>query len=120
MSRGGDHGTLIEESERARSHAQRLRMQENPRAGSASRLQYAAGKVAVRPLARTSHYLRPRRLARPRTPPFHGDNTGSNPVGDAKFFQALTRFGLEFSGTLSGTQLLCFSERIMAMTLLCA
>src|SRR5882672_9766868 len=27
--------------------------------------------------------LRPRRLARPRTPPFHGDNTGSNPVGDA-------------------------------------
>ena len=28
--------------------------------------------------------LRPRRLARPRTPPFHGDNTGSNPVGDAK------------------------------------
>ena len=25
----------------------------------------------------------PRRLARPRTPPFHGDNTGSNPVGDA-------------------------------------
>ncbi len=29
------------------------------------------------------HPLRPRRLARPRTPPFHGDNTGSNPVGDA-------------------------------------
>ncbi len=27
--------------------------------------------------------VRPRRLARPRTPPFHGDNTGSNPVGDA-------------------------------------
>ena len=27
---------------------------------------------------------RPRRLARPRTPPFHGDNTGSNPVRDAK------------------------------------
>src|ERR1700688_5233039 len=26
---------------------------------------------------------RPRRLAGPRTPPFHGDNTGSNPVGDA-------------------------------------
>ena len=37
---------------------------------------------------RSSKYLpllsRPRRLARPRTPPFHGDNTGSNPVGDAK------------------------------------
>ena len=30
---------------------------------------------------------RPRRLARPRTPPFHGDNTGSNPVGDAKLNQ---------------------------------
>ena len=26
---------------------------------------------------------RPRRLARPRTPPFHGDNAGSNPAGDA-------------------------------------
>ena len=31
-----------------------------------------------------SYLARPRRLARPRTPPFHGDNTGSNPVGDAK------------------------------------
>src|SRR5579871_3751188 len=29
----------------------------------------------------TSH--RPRRLAWPRTSPFHGGNTGSNPVGDA-------------------------------------
>ena len=29
---------------------------------------------------------RPRRLARPRTPPFHGGNTGSNPVGDATLF----------------------------------
>ena len=27
----------------------------------------------------------PRRLARPRTSPFHGGNTGSNPVGDATF-----------------------------------
>lgn len=27
----------------------------------------------------------PRRLARPRTPPSQGENTGSNPVGDAKF-----------------------------------
>src|SRR5947209_8134086 len=32
----------------------------------------------------------PRRLARPRTSPFHGGNTGSNPVGDAKPFQELT------------------------------
>ncbi len=28
--------------------------------------------------------MRPHRLARPRTPPFQGGNTGSNPVGDAK------------------------------------
>ena len=31
----------------------------------------------------TAHQKRPRRLARPRTPAFHADNTGSNPVGDA-------------------------------------
>src|SRR5271170_5018555 len=30
-----------------------------------------------------SHQNRPRRLAWPRTSPFHGGNTGSNPVGDA-------------------------------------
>src|SRR5438552_10433389 len=34
--------------------------------------------------------LRPRRLAWPRTSPFHGGNTGSNPVGDAKSFQEVT------------------------------
>src|SRR5215472_17815706 len=37
----------------------------------------------------------PRRLARPRTSPFHGGNTGSNPVGDAnkiKKFRALAVF----------------------------
>src|ERR1700721_2875878 len=34
---------------------------------------------------------RPRRLARPRTPPFHGDNTGSNPVGDANKTKALEK-----------------------------
>ena len=34
-------------------------------------------------------FKRPRRLARPRTSPFHGGNTGSNPVGDAKPFQDL-------------------------------
>src|SRR5229473_6008947 len=32
-----------------------------------------------------SHPERPRRLVWPRTSPFHGGNTGSNPVGDAKF-----------------------------------
>ena len=34
---------------------------------------------------------RPRRLARPRTPPFHGDNTGSNPVGDANRIKSLAK-----------------------------
>ena len=34
---------------------------------------------------------RPRRLAWPRTSPFHGGNTGSNPVGDAKSNQRVTR-----------------------------
>ena len=29
--------------------------------------------------------IRPLRLAWPRTPPFHGGDTGSNPVGDAKY-----------------------------------
>jgi hypothetical protein len=37
----------------------------------------------LRPARRLRAKQRPRRLARPRTPPFHGDNTGSNPVGDA-------------------------------------
>ncbi len=32
---------------------------------------------------------RPRRLAWPRTSPFHGGNTGSNPVGDAKLDEEL-------------------------------
>src|SRR6266568_2635989 len=34
----------------------------------------------------------PRRLAWPRTSPFHGGNTGSNPVGDAKHSKELSRF----------------------------
>src|SRR4030088_37103 len=36
-------------------------------------------------VASISRLNRPRRLAWPRTSPFHGGNTGSNPVGDAKF-----------------------------------
>jgi hypothetical protein len=32
---------------------------------------------------------RPRRLAWPRTSPFHGGNTGSNPVGDANKINSL-------------------------------
>ena len=31
-------------------------------------------------------HQRPRRLARPRTSPFHGGNAGSNPAGDANLF----------------------------------
>ena len=33
-------------------------------------------------------------VQRPRTPPFHGDDTGSNPVGDANFFRERTNDGL--------------------------
>jgi hypothetical protein len=46
------------------------------------RLNMIASRLAgvVRP---PSPLKRPRRLARPRTPPFHGDNMGSNPIGDA-------------------------------------
>ena len=35
------------------------------------------------PIAQHISSGRPRRLAWPRTSPFHGGNTGSNPVGDA-------------------------------------
>jgi hypothetical protein len=38
--------------------------------------------MRVRVLLEPSFFVRPRRLARPRTPPFHGDNMGSNPIGD--------------------------------------
>ena len=43
-------------------------------------------------LRRQNHHLtqkRPRRLAWPRTSPFHGGNTGSNPVGDANLINHL-------------------------------
>jgi hypothetical protein len=39
----------------------------------------------------------------PRTPPFHGGNTGSNPVGDAKSFQALSGKAPKSLGTFLGT-----------------
>ena len=42
----------------------------------------------------------PRRLARPRTSPFHGGNTGSNPVGDANKINQLVL--LSISGTPRG------------------
>src|ERR1700722_8657054 len=46
----------------------------------------------LRPARRLRAKQRPRRLARPRTPPFHGDNTGSNPVGDANKTNNLSSF----------------------------
>src|SRR5260370_19862162 len=46
---------------------------------------------AAHPGACREHSQSPRRLAWPRTSPFHGGNTGSNPVGDAKSFQELKR-----------------------------
>jgi hypothetical protein len=50
---------------------------------------------------------RPRRLARPRTPPFHGDNTGSNPVGDANIPKNLAEIPkiAGYPGTSLRTQL---------------
>src|ERR1700736_908998 len=60
---------------------------------------------------------RPRRLARPRTSPFHGGNTGSNPVGDANYFQRLTPIRSKTRGT--STVQVDFG-RIMLTTLLCA
>ena len=46
-------------------------------------------------LHRHSSLSRPRRLAWPRTSPFHGGNTGSNPVGDAKFSAISFRIPIE-------------------------
>ena len=47
--------------------------------------------VMMRVQLEPSSFQRPRRLARPRTPPFHGDNTGSNPVGDANNLNNLAK-----------------------------
>src|SRR6267378_444288 len=49
---------------------------------------YKAGK-APRNLLNSMQSTSPRRLARPRTSPFHGGNTGSNPVGDANKINSL-------------------------------
>ena len=48
--------------------------------------------------------MRPRRLAWPRTSPFHGGNTGSNPVGDAKSFHQHTAICNFRGGDTLGTQ----------------
>jgi hypothetical protein len=50
---------------------------------------------------------RPRRLARPRTPAFHADNTGSNPVGDAKLFLWLETYGPK---TVRSSKVVCRSN----------
>ena len=49
-----------------------------------------------------SHPKRPRRLAWPRTSPFHGGNTGSNPVGDANKIKNLLKPPF-FAGDTAGT-----------------
>src|SRR5579872_1178852 len=56
----------------------------------------------------------PRRLAWPRTSPFHGGNTGSNPVGDAKSFQQLTVICQFWGGDTLGTQL--FHKAVLPRT----
>jgi hypothetical protein len=45
--------------------------------------------VTINCAASTPPHNRPRRLAWPRTSPFHGGNTGSNPVGDANLINYL-------------------------------
>jgi hypothetical protein len=58
----------------------------------------------IKTSSRLQPQRRPRRLAWPRTSPFHGGNTGSNPVGDAKPFNNLQV--LRFSrGTLIRSRL---------------
>ena len=50
-------------------------------------------------VSRTFHCKSPRRLARPRTSPFHGGNTGSNPVGDANKIKDFPFFAGDTAGT---------------------
>src|ERR1700683_139798 len=45
--------------------------------------------VTINGASSTPPNIRPRRLAWPRTSPFHGGNTGSNPVGDANLINNL-------------------------------
>ena len=54
-----------------------------------ARTWYKAGETP-RKLLNSIKSTRPRRLARPRTSPFHGGNTGSNPVGDANISSTST------------------------------
>ncbi len=61
-----------------------------------------------------SDFRGPRRLARPRTSPFHGGNAGSNPAGDAIILKQLLGLtlspegskGFDKEGTLRSVHLL--------------
>ena len=55
--------------------------------------------------------LRPHRLAWPRTPPFHGDNRGSNPLGDANIVLHLTPRCRKQTGAGFGPDGLLFAQR---------
>ena len=73
---------------------------------------------ACRPAVIHTHppTLRPRRLARPRTPPFHGDNTGSNPVGDANQFNKLEVEGNSSASAGERSKLALISPQTLSMT----
>ena len=58
---------------------------------------------------------RPRRLARPRTSPFHGGNTGSNPVGDANFINHLRNRWFRRTTGYATVQLLNHSTMSVAL-----
>src|ERR1022692_3144995 len=53
----------------------------------------------------------PHRLARPRTPPFHGDNAGSNPAGDANLRRHAWRWPVVFVVLLAAGLLISCRER---------
>ena len=54
---------------------------------------------------------RPLRLARPRTPPFHGGDTGSNPVGDANHMSGTVRLDIK-GPEKSGLFCFCLSSTV--------
>jgi hypothetical protein len=57
-------------------------------------------------VASISRLNRPRRLAWPRTSPFHGGNTGSNPVGDANLPKDLRETAFSNQGPFGSNKLL--------------
>ena len=65
-------------------------------------ISFANKRAAFIPIVLSDHFNhRPRRLARPRTPPFHGGNTGSNPVGDANILKDLAMSSHSPEGSIS-------------------